>query len=211
MIRILIVDDHALVREGLKAVLATQPDFEVVGESGSAESLLDLVESAHPDVVLLDVVLPGISGPEACRRLRAAHCEVRVLILTTFMDDDLVDECIKAGANGYLVKDVEQFALNDSIRAVYRGEGVLAPSVAGRLLVRMQTDDPPPTQPRPALNDNQLQILRLIGQGETNREIAAQVHLSELTVKSYLQDIYRKLGVRNRVEAALLATREGWI
>jgi DNA-binding NarL/FixJ family response regulator len=211
MIRILIIDDHALVREGLKTVLATQPDFEVVGESGSAETLLDLVENARPDVVVLDAVLPGISGPEACRRLRSAHSEVRVLILSTFMDDELVDECIKVGANGYLVKDVEQFALNDSIRAVYRGEGVLAPSVVGRLLSRMQSEDPPATQTRPALNDNQVQILRLLGQGESNRQIAAQVHLSELTVKSYLQDIYRKLGVRNRVEAALLATREGWI
>jgi DNA-binding NarL/FixJ family response regulator len=209
MIRILIVDDHALVREGLKAVLATQSDFEVVGESGTADSLVELVEATRPDVVLLDALLPGVSGPEACRRLRASQSDVRVLIVTTFMDDDLVDECIKAGANGYVVKDVEQFALNDSIRALHRGEGVLAPSVAGRLMERMQTDDPSP--PTPPLNDNQLRILRLIGQGETNREIAAHVHLSELTVKSYLQDIYRVLGVRNRVEAALLATREGWI
>jgi DNA-binding NarL/FixJ family response regulator len=209
MIKILIVDDHALVREGLKAVLATQSDFEVVGESATAESLVELVEATHPDVVLLDALLPGVSGPEACRRLRATQSDVRVLIVTTFMDDELVDECIKAGANGYVVKDVEQFALIDSIRALCRGEGVLAPSVAGRLMERMQGDDRSPAPP--PLNDNQLQILRLIGQGETNREIAAQVHLSELTVKSYLQDIYRKLGVRNRVEAALLATREGWI
>jgi DNA-binding NarL/FixJ family response regulator len=209
MIRILIVDDHALVREGLKAVLATQSDFEVVGESGTADSLVELVGATRPDVVLLDALLPGVSGPEACRRLRASQSDVRVLIVTTFMDDDLVDECIKAGANGYVVKDVEQFALNDSIRALHRGEGVLAPSVAGRLMERMQTDDPSPATP--PLNDNQLKILRLIGQGETNREIAEHVHLSELTVKSYLQDIYRVLGVRNRVEAALLATREGWI
>jgi DNA-binding NarL/FixJ family response regulator len=212
MIRILIVDDHALLREGLKTVLAAQPDFEVVGESGSAESLTDLVEAAQPDVVVLDALLPGVSGPEACRRLRSTHRDVRVLILTTFLDDQLVDECIDAGANGYVVKDVEQFALVDNIRAVYRGDGVLAPSVAGRLLARLQGDDrPPTTTPRPALNDNQLQILRLIGEGNTNREIAKEVHLSELTVKSYLQDIYRKLGVRNRVEAALVATREGWI
>jgi DNA-binding NarL/FixJ family response regulator len=209
MIRILIVDDHALVREGLKAVLATQSDFEVVGESGTADSLVELVEATRPDVVLLDALLPGVSGPEACRRLRASQSDVRVLIVTTFMDDELVDECIKAGANGYVVKDVEQFALNDSIRALHRGEGVLAPSVAGRLMERMQTDTPSPATP--PLNDNQLKILRLIGQGETNREIAEHVHLSELTVKSYLQDIYRVLGVRNRVEAALLATREGWI
>jgi DNA-binding NarL/FixJ family response regulator len=109
------------------------------------------------------------------------------------------------------VKDVEQFTLSESIRAVHRGEGVIAPSVAGRLLQRMQRDDTPPPQSRPALNDNQSQILRLVGEGYTNREIAKRVHLSELTVKSYLQDIYRKLGVRNRVEAALLATHEGWI
>jgi DNA-binding NarL/FixJ family response regulator len=209
MIKILIVDDHVLVREGLKAVLATQSDFEVVGESGTAESLVELVKATGPDVVLLDAQLPGRSGPEACRGLRAAGVDVPVLIVTAFMDDELVDECIKAGANGYVVKDIEQFALNDSVRAVHRGERVLAPSVAARLMERMQSDDRPPAPP--PLNDNQMQILRLIGQGETNREIAAQVHLSELTVKSYLQDIYRRLGVRNRVEAALLATREGWI
>jgi len=211
MIRVFIVDDHVLVREGLKVVLAAESDFEVVGESGSAESLIALVEATQPDVVLLDALLPGISGPEACRRLRSAHPEVRVLIVTTFSDDELVDDCINAGASGYVVKDVEQFALGESIRAVYRGDGVIAPSVAGRLLERMQRDEAPPAPPRPVLNDNQSQILRLIGEGYTNREIATRVHLSELTVKSYLQDIYRKLGVRNRVEAALLATREGWI
>jgi two-component system response regulator DevR len=211
MIRVVVVDDHVLVREGLKAILATQSDIEVVGESGSAEMLTDLVEATKPDVVVLDALLPGVSGPEACRLLRSAHPEVRVLIVTTFTDDELVDDCINAGASGYVVKDVEQFALSESIRAVYRGEGVIAPSVAGRLLHRLQRDDTPPPQSRPALNDNQSQILRLVGEGYTNREIAKRVHLSELTVKSYLQDIYRKLGVRNRVEAALLATREGWI
>jgi DNA-binding NarL/FixJ family response regulator len=211
MIRVIVVDDHVLVREGLKAILATQSDIEVVGESGSAEMLNDIVEATQPDVVVLDALLPGVSGPEACRLLRSAHPEVRVLIVTTFTDDELVDDCINAGARGYVVKDIEQFAISESIRAVYRGEGVIAPSVAGRLLQRMQRDDTPPPQSRPALNDNQSQILRLVGEGYTNREIAKRVHLSELTVKSYLQDIYRKLGVRNRVEAALLATREGWI
>jgi DNA-binding NarL/FixJ family response regulator len=211
MIRVFVVDDHVLVREGLKAILATQSDVEVVGESGSAETLIDLVEATQPDVVVLDALLPGVSGPEACRLLRSAHPEVRVLIVTTFTDDELVDDCINAGASGYVVKDVEQFTLSESIRAVHRGEGVIAPSVAGRLLQRMQRDDKSPPQSRPALNDNQSQILRLVGEGYTNREIAKRVHLSELTVKSYLQEIYRKLGVRNRVEAALLATREGWI
>jgi DNA-binding NarL/FixJ family response regulator len=211
MIRVIVVDDHALVREGLKAILATQSDIEVVGESGSAETLIDLVGATQPDVVVLDALLPGVRGPEACRLLRSAHPEVRVLIVTTFTDDELVDDCINAGASGYVVKDVEKFALSESIRAVYRGEGVIAPSVAGRLLQRLQRDDTHPPQARPALNDNQSQILRLVGEGYTNREIAKRVHLSELTVKSYLQDIYRKLGVRNRVEAALLATREGWI
>ena len=146
MIRVFVVDDHVLVREGLKAILATQSDIEVVGKSGSAETPTDLVEATQPDVIVLDALLPGVSGPEACR-----------------------------------------------------------------LPQRLQRDDTPPPQARPALNDNQAQILRLVGEGYTNREIAKRVHLSELTVKSYLQDIYQKLGVRNRVEAALLATREGWI
>jgi DNA-binding NarL/FixJ family response regulator len=212
MIRIVIVDDHEMVREGLKAILESETDFEVVAESSSADNLNELVEKSTPDVVLLDARLPNgqVSGPEACRRLTATHPETHVLVVSTYSDDALVDACIEAGARGYVIKDIERFELKQSIRAVYRGEGVVSPSVARRLLDRVRENGSPPGN-RPPLNEGQTQILRLISEGFSNREIAERVHLSENTVKSHVQEIFRKLEVRNRVEAALRATREGWI
>ena len=209
MIRIVIVDDHEIVREGLRTLFETEPDFEVVGQSGSAEGLAAMVERTQPDIVLLDARLPGISGPDACRRLLETRPEVRVIILTSYSDDDLVDQSIKAGAKGFVVKDVERFTLKQSIRAVHRGEGFIAPAVAGKILDRLRAQDSGPA--RPALGESQLQILRLVAEGFSNREIATRVYLSENTVKSHLQEILQKLGVRNRVEAAIKATKEGWI
>jgi two-component system, NarL family, response regulator DevR len=211
MIRIAIVDDHEMVREGLRTILQAEPDFEVVGETGLGEALPELVERTRPDIVLLDARLPDISGPEACRRLDAAHPQVRVIIVTTFSDDDLVDECIRAGARGFVVKDVERFSLKQSIRAVHRGEGAIAPAIAGRILDRMRSHAATAEPPRPALSPVQTQILRLISEGFSNREIALHVHLSENTVKSHVQEVFHRLEVRNRVEAAILATKEGLI
>jgi DNA-binding NarL/FixJ family response regulator len=207
MIRLVIVDDHEMVREGLRAILQTEPDLEVVGECGTADDLDGLVQQTQPDVVLLDARLPGVSGAEATRRLAIAHPEVKVIIVSTYSDDDLVDECIQAGARGYVVKDIERFTLKQSIRAVHKGEAVLSPSVAGRLLERMRE----PPRKDPDLNEGQVRIVRLIGEGFSNREIAERVHLSENTVKSHIQEIFRRLEVRNRVEAAMRAHKEGWI
>jgi two-component system response regulator DevR len=207
MIRLVIVDDHEMVREGLRAILQTEPDLEVVGECGTADDLDGLVQQTRPDVVLLDARLPGVSGAEATRRLAVAHPEVKVIIVSTYSDDDLVDECIQAGARGYVVKDIERFTLKQSIRAVHKGEAVLSPSVAGRLLERMRE----PPRKDPDLNEGQVRIVRLIGEGFSNREIAERVHLSENTVKSHIQEIFRRLEVRNRVEAAMRAHKEGWI
>jgi DNA-binding NarL/FixJ family response regulator len=209
-IRVLIVDDHEMVREGLMAMLQTERDIEVVGQTGLGAVVVDLVESARPDVVLLDARLPDVSGVEVCRRLSASHPEVAVVILTTYTDPDLVQECIQAGARGYVVKDVERFSLRESIRAVYRGEAVLAPQVAGHVIERARSR-PAAGPSRSALSSSQVAILRLISRGHSNREIAAEVHLSENTVKTHVQEIFRKLGVRNRVEAAILAGKSGWI
>jgi DNA-binding NarL/FixJ family response regulator len=211
VIRIAIVDDHEMVREGLRTILQPEADFEVVGETGLGEAVPDLVERTAPDIVLLDARLPDVSGPEVCRRLRGSHPDVRVIIVTTFSDDDLVDECIRAGARGFVVKDVEQFSLKQSIRAVHRGEGVIAPSIAGRILDRMRVQNASQEPSRPSLNQVQIQILRLISEGFSNREIAVQVHLSENTVKSHVQEIFHRLEVRNRVEAAIRATKDGLI
>ncbi|HEV3103915.1 MAG TPA: response regulator transcription factor [Candidatus Dormibacteraeota bacterium] len=209
-IRVLIVDDHEMVREGLMAMLQPEHDLEVVGQTGSGAAVVEMVETTRPDVVLLDARLPDVSGVEVCRRLGRSHPDVAVVILTTYIDADLVQECLEAGARGYVVKDVERFSLKESIRAVYRGQAVLAPQVAGAVIERALTPQPAPSQ-RAALSASQVAILRLISRGHSNREIAAEVHLSENTVKTHVQEIFRKLGVRNRVEAAILAGKSGWI
>jgi two-component system response regulator DevR len=213
VIRIAIVDDHELVRKGVRVMLRDEPDFEIVGERESAEDIIEFVSQTRPDVVLLDARLTGVSGPEACRLLGETHPEVKVIILTVYSDDALVEESVRAGARGYIIKDVERFELKQSIRAVYRGESVVSPSITGRLLDRMRTQSKAPdTAPdRPILNEKQTLILRLISEGYSNREIATRVHLSENTVKSHLQEIFARLGVRNRVEAAIRAARDGLI
>jgi two-component system response regulator DevR len=209
-IRVLIVDDHEMVREGLMAMLQAEHDIEVVGQTGSGAAVVDLVESTRPDVVLLDARLPDVSGVEVCRRLSQSHPDVAVVILTTYTDPDLVQECIQAGARGYVVKDVERFSLKESVRAVYRGQAVLAPQVAGHVIEGARTRQEAGSR-RAALSASQVAILRLISRGHSNREIAAEVHLSENTVKTHIQEIFRKLGVRNRVEAAILAGKSGWL
>ena len=212
MIRIAIVDDHEIVREGLKSILQKEPDFEVVAEAGTADDLSALVDQAVPDVVLLDARLPGISGAEACERLVASHPDIAVLIVSTYADEHLVEECINAGAKGYVVKDIGRFTLKDSIRAVHSGGVAVSPSVAAKVLDRLRTHEQAPApERRMPLSDTQLEIVRLISSGLSNREIAARVHLSENTIKSHVQEVFRKLGVDNRVEAAVRASQEGWL
>jgi DNA-binding NarL/FixJ family response regulator len=212
MIKVLIIDDHEIVREGIKTILQAEPDLEVVGESGTAEQLTRLVNQTGPDIVLLDARLPGLSGAEACRRLTVSHPDVAVLMISTYSDQQLVEECIKAGAKGYVVKDIERFTLKESIRAIHAGGGAVSPAVAATVLDRLRATDDAPTQPSSIpLSNTQLEIVRLIAAGFSNREIADRVHLSQNTVKSHVQEIFRKLDVGNRVEAALMATRKGWI
>jgi len=208
VIRLLVVDDHEMVREGIRAILAGEPDLQVVGEAGSGDKLLELVEQTKPDVVLLDARLPDMSGPEACAELTKSYPDVQVLIVSTYTDDQLVRACITAGARGYVVKDIDRFELKAAIRSVYRGEGVVSPAVAGKVLDQLRAAPAPPSTS--LLNDTQIRILKLIAVGYSNREIASRVYLSENTVKSHVQEIFRKLGVRTRVEAALRASREGW-
>ena len=210
--RIMIVDDHEIAREGLKTILAGDPDFEVVAECGSAHGLTGLTRRTRPDVVLLDARLPEISGAEACRQLLAAHPDLAVLIVSTYSDDQLVEDCIRAGARGYVVKDIERLNLKESIRAVHAGGGAVSPVVAAKVLHRLRThDELASAEPASPLSHTQLEILRLIAAGFSNREIGRRVHLSENTVKSHVQEIFRKLDVGNRVEAAVRASREGWL
>jgi two-component system response regulator DevR len=210
--RIMIVDDHEIVREGLKTILQDDPDFEVVAESGSAEGIAQLARRTRPDVVLLDARLPGASGAEACRQLLAVDPDIAVLIVSTYSEDRLVEECVKAGAKGYVIKDIQQLSLKASIRAVYGGGGAVSPGIAAKVLNRLRTQEElASAEPASPLSQTQLEILRLIAAGFSNREIAGRVHLSENTVKSHIQEIFRKLDVGNRVQAALKASKEGWL
>jgi two-component system, NarL family, response regulator DevR len=212
VIRIMIIDDHEIVREGLKTILGNEPDFEVVAESATADDVGELVGKANPNVILLDARLPGVSGAEACRQLTTTYPDIAVLIVSTYSDNDLIQDCIKAGARGYVVKDIERFSLKESIRAIHGGGGAVSPAIAAKVLDQLRTGDhlTPPVPPSP-LSGTQMEILRLIAAGFSNREIAVRVYLSENTVKSHVQEIFRKLDVDNRVQAALRASREGWL
>jgi two-component system response regulator DevR len=162
--------------------------------------------------VLLDARLPGVSGVEACRRLVAADPGIAVLMVSSYSDDRLVEECIKAGAKGYVVKDIERLSLKESIRAVYGGGGAVSPAIAAKIFNRLRSkEELASAEPSSPLSHTQLEILRLIAGGFSNREIADRIHLSENTVKSHIQQIFRKLEVGNRVEAALRASKEGWL
>lgn len=210
-IRVLIVDDHELLREGLKSLLSREEDMEVVGEAAGGHEAIALARNLRPDVVVLDARLPDVDGVEVCRQLQEEMPEVAVLMLTTFNDRDLVLGAVRAGARGYVVKDVLGMDLKRSIRAVARGEVAMDPKVVGHLMQQMRSPSPEREEDRIPLNRQQLNIIRLVAQGYTNREIAEQMFLSEKTVKGYLADALRRMGVKNRVEAAMVASKNGWI
>ena len=212
MIRLLIIDDHEMVREGLKAILTTEPDFEIVGDAASAEQAFELIERLNPDVILLDIRLPDISGIEVCRRVTESFPGTAVIILTTFTDESLVAQCIQAGARGFIVKDIERFDLKRSIRAVARGEAAIDPKAAVAVLAQLRRTPQVKHEPSPdPLSSQQIVILRLVAQGLSSREIATQLYLSENTVKGYVQEILHRLGVKNRTEAVMVAVKQGWL
>ncbi|MCP2343818.1 response regulator [Actinomadura rupiterrae] len=201
MIRLLIVDDHPVVRDGLRGVFGAVPDFEVVGEAADGAAAVELADRA--DVVLMDLRMPGTGGVEAIARLRATRPDVRVLVLTTFDSDSDVLPAIEAGATGYLLKDAPREELVRAVRAAHRGESVLSPSVAGRLMasVRRPSDQ--------ALSARERQVLELVASGATNRDAARELFVSEATVKTHLLHIYGKLGVRDRASAVAEGYRRG--
>ncbi len=212
MIRLLIIDDHEMVREGLKAMLVTEPDFSIVGDAADAEQALELIERLHPDVALLDVRLPGASGVEVCRTVSERYPETAVIILTTFTDENLIARCIQAGARGFIVKDIERFDLKRSIRAVARGEAAIDPKAAVAVLAQLRRTPLVTGEATPEpLSSQQIVILRLVAQGLSSREIATQLYLSENTVKGYVQEILHRLGVKNRTEAVMVAVKHGWL
>ena len=202
MIRVLLVDDHAVVREGLRTFLELQDGIEVVGEAGDGAEALAAAEELSPDVVLVDLVMPGVDGIEAIRGLRERVPSTRAIVLSSFIDDEKLFPAVRAGAAGYLLKDVQPQELVEAIRTVHDGGALLHPRVASRLLQELTTD---PLTPR------EREVLGLIGRGMANKVIARELSLSEKTVKAHVSSILAKLGVTDRTQAALYAVRAGLV
>jgi DNA-binding NarL/FixJ family response regulator len=214
-IGILLVDDQPLFREGLRTLLSVHPDFEVVGEAGNGEEAIRLVRSLLPSVVLMDLQMPVLDGVAATRRLHEEQPDCRVIVLTTFDDDEMVFDGLRAGAVGYLLKDAPSEKLAEAIRVAARGETFLQPSVAAKVVAEFArlTRKPlrSPNSVIEPLSERELEILRLITQGASNREIAGKLFLAEGTVKNHVTNILGKLEVRDRTQAALKAKENGLI
>ena len=212
---VLLVDDQKLMREGLRVLLELEPDLEVVGEAENGAAALEAYADHQPDVVLMDVRMPGMDGVEATWRLRARWPAARVIILTTFDDDEYVFEGLRAGALGYLLKDVSGTDLAQAIRTVAGGGALIEPSVAQKVLAEFARLAPPVRAPEAGLpeplSEREREILELLAQGLSNREIGARLSLAEGTVKNYVTAILQKLGVRDRTQAAIRAKELGWI
>lgn len=202
-IRLVIVDDHPVVRDGLRGMLESQPDFEVVGEASDGEAAVRITNKVKPEIVLMDLRMPEMDGVTALREIKASNPQVQVLVLTTYDSDADILPAIEAGASGYLLKDSSREELYTAIRATARGETVLAPAVAARLVGRMRA----PAEEQ--LSSRELEVLQLVAEGDSNSEIASRLHISQATVKSHLIHIFGKLGVSDRTAAVTVALRRG--
>jgi DNA-binding NarL/FixJ family response regulator len=205
-IRVFLVDDHAVVRQGVRTFLELQPDLEVVGEAADGAGAVQRAAAARPDVVLMDLVMPGGGGPEAIRNVRAALPKARILVLSSYVDDAQVFAALHAGASGYLLKDIQPEALADAVRQTHQGLQVLHPQVAAHLL-RGEADLLSLADFTPRERD----VLKLLAEGFANKEIARRLFISEKTVKTHVSNILQKLGVSDRTQAALMAVRRGLV
>lgn len=206
-IKLLIVDDHQIVREGLATLLSDEPAVRVVGEAATGAEAVEQTAHLRPDLVLMDLVLPDMDGIEATRRILALEAPAPVLVLSTFADDHLVRGAIQAGATGYLLKDVSKADLLQAIREAAQGRPALHPAVRGRLM--QQAVAPPDASPIEKLTERERDVLRCLARGQSNREIALTLGLTEGTVKGYVSAMLAKLGAADRTQAALLAVRHG--
>ncbi|MBN1581042.1 MAG: response regulator transcription factor [Anaerolineae bacterium] len=206
MIRVLIADDHMVVREGLHAILDIAPDLLPVGEATDGAEAVRLVQESAPDVVLMDLRMPGMDGIEAIRQIKARYPDVQIVILTTYDDDDYIVRGLRAGARGYLLKDTSRKVLFETIRAAARGESLLPSEVIDKVVAHLQG----PQQVAPeTLSKREGQVLALLAQGATNKEVALQLSISERTVKAHVTSIFNKLGASSRAEAVSIALRSG--
>lgn len=206
-IRILLADDHEIVLRGLRMTIQGEADMELVGEARTGRQALEGVAAARPDVILLDLQMPDMDGIQAAAAIRAAHPGVAILVLTSFREDAQLYAALRAGVNGYLLKDISGDDLVQAIRGAARGEPQLHPEIARRLMARM----PAPQDPLGELTEREREVLRLIAHGRSNKEIGLALSLSEVTVKGYVSSVLSKLHVEDRTQAALLAVRYGLV
>ena len=206
--RVFLVDDHELIRRGLRDCIEAEEDLIVVGEAATAGEALARIPVRKPDICVLDVRLPDGSGIEVCREIRSHHPEIEFLMLTTFTDDEALFDAIMAGAIGYVLKETRADHLVESLRSVARGQSLLDPAMTDRVLARLRQPGQG-NDPLDGLTGQERRILALIGEGLTNREIAKRTYLAEKTVKNYVSNLLRKLGMQHRVQAALYASHEG--
>ncbi len=209
-IKVLIADDHPVVREGLSAMLNKEPDIQVVGEAENGTEAIDKAKELQPDVVLMDLRMPEVDGVEAMRQIRAANPGIKFIVLTTYDNDEYIFKGIEAGARAYLLKDAPREELFKAIRAVYKGESLIEPAVAGKVLDRF-AELSRQAQVVDALSERELEVLKLMAKGAANKEIAAGLCISESTVKTHIQTIFQKLEVSDRTEAVTEALQKGII
>jgi two-component system NarL family response regulator len=213
-IRTMIVDDHALFRRGLEMVLDSEPDIELVGQASGGTEAVEKAEESLPDVVLMDIRMPRSSGIEACRALKDVVPSAKIVILTISDEEEDLFEAIRAGASGYLLKDIPLDEVADTVRAVDGGQSLINPSMAGKLLTeyavlaRREESEPPQQVPAPKLTGREMQVLKLIARGMNNRDIAKELFISENTVKNHVRNILEKLQIHSRMEAVMVAVRE---
>lgn len=209
-IRVLIADDHTIVRKGISALLATEPGIEVVGEAGDGREAVAQAERLHPEIVLMDLVMPELDGIEAIKRVTANPAPPRIIVLSSFATNEKIFPALKAGALGYLLKDSSPEELIQAIRQVHGGESWLHPAIARRVLQELSGQEPAPSIPSPdTLTDREVEVLKLLAQGHSNREITERLVISEATVRTHVSSILSKLHLANRTQAALYALRGG--
>ena len=213
-IKLLLVDDQSLFREGLRTILSTHPDLLIIGEAGNGMEAIQMTSELHPQVILMDLRMPKMNGVEATRRIRGANPDSRIIVLTTFDDDEDVFDALRAGAVGYLLKDVPSEKLVEAIRAAARGESFLQPSIAAKVVAEFSRLSPRPTVEMAAserLSERECEVLSQLAQGKSNKEIGSALNLAEGTVKNHMSNILNKLGVLDRTQAALKAKEMGLI
>ncbi len=211
-IKVFLVEDHTVVREGIRELIEREEDMEVVGETGNGEEAVRMVGQMKPDVVLMDIALPGLNGVEATRRIKESHPSVSVLVLTAYDSEEFIFAILRAKAAGYLLKNVRGRELLNAIRAVYEGNSVLHPTVAKKVLEHFQPEgEKSPPAKRMPLSRREMEVVELGAQGLLNKEIADRLSLSERTVQTHWRNIFAKLGVSSRVEAIMHCLKEGWI